>query len=122
LVLYLYVFGFPPFNRIVSLTLFQLTRSVWLWEGRTVRVPGYLLCSFPKIPEQSFPYNCYLKDSQDSHNLDDLIGVKWKEVDWSLDEKKVTVVGVIRTGYWGYFKASDKLTFYIEAKTVEPYA
>jgi len=78
-----------------------------------VTLQGILRGPLAFIPEEVPPYNYFLEDP----NTSGAIGVLWKGYDSVLEEKNVTVVGVVRKGYTHPFIV--RTVYYIEAETIQ---
>jgi len=109
---FLYLFGFPPFYRVVPLTISELKSSPDFWIGKRVLVQGVLTGPLIFIPEDVPPYNYVLQDP----DTEETIGILWTGHDISLNKKNVTVIGVLRLGYTHPFSA--RTVYYIEAETI----
>jgi cytochrome c-type biogenesis protein CcmE len=117
LLAFLYVFGFPPFYRVVQSTISEVNSNPGFWVGKRVRVGGLLTGPLLYIPEEVLPYNYRLYDS----NKAEAIGVLWKD-HYSDENQTVWVVGVVKTEHasslWPGQYGKDES--FIDAETVTP--
>jgi len=111
--IFLYWLGFPPFYRVVPVTVSQLNALPWFWLGKRVSVQGRLHTMLVHIPEEVPPYNCLLFDLDTESG----IGVRWEEPDRSLGGRNVTVIGIMTRGATGGL-IGGRLVYFVDAEKV----
>ena len=111
-VMFLYVFGYLPFYRELSIS--DICSNPEFWVGKRVCIQGVLTGPYIYIPEEVPPYIYILEEPQNGKR----IGITWKEgLDfhpWEFIDKKVRVVGVVKKGFTG--PLTIRTVYYIEAE------
>jgi len=97
-----------PFNQAIALTFSDIYSNPGFWLGKRVRLEGILVGPLTYYPEAVPPYNCMLYDP----DLQETIGIRWKNPDYGLDGKNVWVIGVLK-------KERAPSSFGIEADFIE---
>jgi len=112
--MFLYMFGFPPFYRVVPLTISQINSIPEFWVGKRVCVQGILRGPYVFIPEAAPPYNYVLEDV----STQEIIGILRKGHSANNVDKNVWVIGVVRKGYTR--PLIIRLVYYVEAEMIVP--
>lgn len=112
----IYLFGFPRFDRCVSVTFSELESDPQSWLGKRVCVSGTLRCYLAHIPEAVAPYNCVLY----SFDMSKHVAVRILDVYTEYDDRNMTVIGVFREGETG--PLIIRTVYYVEAEIVLPIA